>query len=450
MEGNLTDRFLNRLKQIRYEPLPPQTFTQACMVLLDFLGVTYAGASIQAEQCLAYLGRTGSTKASAPVLGLKRTADPYSAVLLNGMNAHVAELDDGHRTGMLHLASPILPALLIASQQNKIGGEELLRGIVTGYEAAIRLACVIQPYHRDKGYHTTGTCGTIGAALAVASALECSEDQTKAALSAAVSSAAGILELQENNSTLKPFNAGRASLDGYTAAMIGRAGFCGPADCLGGKRGFLAVYGSAYDERMLCRPYDDAFGIQRIYMKPYASCRHSHSAVEAALRIRAKAALKPADILAVRVYTYKAAVTGHDHREPTGPGSARMSIPFSVALALVTGDVSIDGFGTDTLNHSEINELLRKVTVTEDAELTKAASEKRAAVVEIEAAGNRFYKERVDYAKGDAENPMIPHEVEHKFFTLARFGGKTDAEAKRVMAAVRQVRNNAMELYNVM
>ena len=44
----------------------------------------------------------------------------------------------------------------------------------------------IQPYHKQQGFHATSTCGTIGAAMAVGTALGFSKEQLKNALSAAV------------------------------------------------------------------------------------------------------------------------------------------------------------------------------------------------------------------------------------------------------------------------
>ena len=85
-----------------------------------------------------------------------------------------------------------------------ISWKDFLYGIIIGYEAAILLGIAIQPAHRFKGYHVTGTCGTVGAAMAIAAARKYSKSEYKSALSAAVTGAAGILEMIENESNLKP------------------------------------------------------------------------------------------------------------------------------------------------------------------------------------------------------------------------------------------------------
>lgn len=118
-------------------------------------------------------------------------------------------------------------------------GEDFLRGIILGYEIAIQLASSMQPSHRNKGFHTTATCGTIGAAVGIASALKYNKTQLKSTISAAATSASGILEIQEDGSELKPYNPAIAAVNGFLAARIGRVGFLGPDDILGESAAFF-------------------------------------------------------------------------------------------------------------------------------------------------------------------------------------------------------------------
>lgn len=78
-----------------------------------------------------------------------------------------------------HLGAPIFSSLLSVAELESVDGNHLIRGILTGYEAGIRLAAAMQSHHHDRGYHPTGTCGTIGAAMALAIALRFSKKQLK-------------------------------------------------------------------------------------------------------------------------------------------------------------------------------------------------------------------------------------------------------------------------------
>ncbi len=170
----------------------------------------------------------------------------YNAVFVNGFNAHVAELDDGHRYAAVHPpGAPIISALLPLLEGNRVSENDLIRGglIVGGYEATIVLGRSIQPYHKKQGFHTTGTCGTVGAAMAVSAAMRFSKQMMKNALSAAVTSASGVLEVIDDSSQIKPYNSGKAALNGLLSAFIGNAGLNGPEECIGGETRVLAVMG---------------------------------------------------------------------------------------------------------------------------------------------------------------------------------------------------------------
>ena len=144
-------------------------------------------------------------------------------------------------------------------------------------------------------------------------------------------------------------------------------------------------------------------------MKPYASCRHSHSAVEAAIRLHRE--LDPEKIAAVEVRSYKLGVKGHDHRVIGSVASAKLSTPYAVAAALLYGRADLTVF--EPLD-PRVLRLAEKVAVAEDKELTRESPQKRIAVVSVTMRDGTVRSERVDYARGEPENPMSPAELEEK------------------------------------
>ena len=220
------------------------------------------------------------------IIGFEQRTTLQNAAFLNAMSAHITELDDGHRAGQIHLGASIISALLPVAEVEELSEEAVLRGIVVGYEAAIRLAMAMNPAHKLRGYHTSGTCGTIGVAAAIAAAMQFSREQMKVAVSAATASASGLLELQEDESELKPYNLAHAAVGGITAAYCALAGFKGPDDAIGGKRGLLTVMTENPRLKYLCEFEEPYLQIERIYRKLYAACRHAHSAIEAALTLK--------------------------------------------------------------------------------------------------------------------------------------------------------------------
>ena len=410
MERNITDIFVNYLHALGRSRLPDAVLEQARLCLLDFESVAAAGSRILEEKESTFLSLVHKQGGSVSIVGRLEKTTMQNAAFLNAMAAHITELDDGHRKGQIHLGASVIAALLPVAEVEGLAREDVLRGIVVGYEAAVRLAMAMNPAHKLRGYHTSGTCGAVGAAVAIATAMKVSRDVLKAVVSAAASSASGLLELQEDSSELKPYNLAQAAVGGMTAAYCGLAGFRGPEDALGGRRGFLAVLTDDPHTRYLTDFNEPYCQIEKVYRKPYAACRHAHSAIEAALYLKEKAGFSVGDIEDVLVETYDMAIAGHDHKTVKGIQSAKMSIPFSVALALVKGNAGLDSYSTESVFDAVILRLADKVSLVEDSEITSWFPEKRAARVTIVMKDCSF-THLVEYPKGEPENPMSEGEL---------------------------------------
>ena len=415
----MTDQFIKNIIALSLKKYSKGVIDSAKSVLLDYLGVRLAGVRVLSKQCSALINELGDTM--------------QNRALIDGIYAHVIELDDGHRIGMVHPGSPVISALLAVAEKYPIKQEDLLRGIIVGYEVTIRLACAVQPGHKLKFYHATGTCGTVGAAMGITTMLGFDFEQTKSAFSAATTSAAGILEMIDGDTQMKPYNAGRAAMDGVTAAFIGKARFKCPDDALAGKRGFLKVMTDEPKLQYVTDFSSDKYMIESIYRKPYAACRHCHPSIEAALKLRDRKEFGLDDVNHIDVTTYKLAVEGHDHTKIEGSNSAKMSIPYSFAVALCTGKVGMDGFTEEQVKDAPVLKMAEKVSVAANDELSALCPQKRVAIVTVKTDKGEFV-ERVDYPRGEPENPLTEFELETKFRGLAMFGGLTAQECDEVLS----------------
>jgi len=434
----MTDHFLSIIRSIRREDIASDVWTQARKTLIDYLSVTIAGAKESQEKELQYLNALNES-GDATVIGLGGKASMQTAALLNGMSAHVIELDDGHRRGALHVGAVVYSALLPVAEHEHLSIDDLLFGAIVGYEATIRLACAIQPGNKLRGYHATGTCGTLGATLGIAAALGFDFDQMKSALSAAVTCAAGVLEMQEDGSEYKPLNVGRAAMDAVAAAYLGKARFAAPKDAIGGKRGFLKVMtDEAHPEFLTELEAGAPLAITQIYMKTYAACRHTHPAIEAALTLRPQLvdAISQKLIDTILVETYRLAVAGHDHTDIMGISSAKMSMPFSVALALCKGSAGMEDYCESNVSDAMILALTRKVKVVENTELSALVPQKRASILSVILKDGTKYSHRVDYPKGEPENPLSDEELEQKFLSLSFHVGISPDETSRIFSLI--------------
>lgn len=383
--------------------------------LLDYLGVTVGG--------MRYLREKHQDLIAASLC----------KAFTNAFAAHVLELDDGHRHGMIHLGASIITAVLVVAEKEKLSSESILCGIVMGDEAAVRCARAIQPGHKMRGYHVSGTCGTIGSAMGIAFACGYNKEQMKSTLACAISSAAGVLEIQEQASELKPYNLGRAAMDGLAAAQMGRLALSGPDDILGGKRGFLVAFTDTPHPEYLTDFSTEEYAIEGIYQKVHAACRHCHPAIDATIDMRNNLKLQPEQIDKIEVHTYKLAIASHDHTEIRGISSAKLSTPFAVALAIVKGSVGYADYNENNLNNYWIKNLTQKVSVIEDENLTVQSPAVRGARVIIFMKDGKSHEKTCIYPKGEPENPFSREELEEKFRDLAIYGGLTPTECDEVI-----------------
>lgn len=416
---NITDAFIDGLVT-KSKTTPLDSMQQARKVLLDYLGVMIGGRE--------YL------KASHPDL----ITNAPSKAFLNGFAAHVLELDDGHRHGMIHLGASIVSSILDATEKEHLESDGILRGIVMGYEVAVRCARSLQPGHKVRGYHVSGTCGTIGSAMGIAFACGFNKEQLKSTLACAVSSAAGLLEIQEQASELKPYNVGRAAMAGVVAAQVGKLSIPGPDDILGGKRGFLAALTDTPNPEFLTDFKNEDYCIEGIYQKVHAACRHCHPAIDATIDMRNDLNLKPEIIDRIKVRTYKLAVGSHDHTRIMGISSAKLSTPYAVALAMVKGSAGYADYNQTNLEDDQIKMLAQKVSVVEDENLTSQSPAVRGAHVTIYLKNGNVFEAQCLYPKGEPEQPLTLEELEEKFRGLAMYGGLTSAECDDIIREMRK------------
>lgn len=429
---NKSIAFLDSIDQVWKTPVPKDVMARAKRSLLDYLAVTCAGAGFQKEKLENYLSFAMPEKGSFRAIGMARDLVLKEAVFLNGLNAHALDFDDGTNSGIIHLGSPVFSLLIPLSQRYGFHTEELLKAAVAGYETAYTMAVSIQPGHKAMGYHATGTCGTLGAAIAASYLLGFSEEERFQAFASASVAASGMLKVLDDGSELKPYNVAKTSLLALTSIQMAKSGFKGHADPLGG-RGFFKMMTGSEDVELRPALLNGTYAIQKSYTKPYASCRYTHPAVEAAIHLREK--LDPEEIESIDIRTYDLAVFGHDHTEIPSSYSAKMSIPYATAAGLIFGKAGLQEFREEVITDPKILGLTEKVHVFADDELSRAFPGIQAAVVTIKTKEGSF-TERVDFPKGEPENPLTDAEFRDRYDGLMEYGGVDPSISDAVYHAV--------------
>src|SRR5882724_1481797 len=331
----------------RWEDCPAEAVDAARRAILDCLGVMLAGSVEPAARIVTDIARSEGGAPLATVVGTPLRTGAVWAALANGTAAHALDFDDTNFAMMGHPSAPVLSAALAAGELAMADGRALVHAFLLGFEVETSMAAVMNPPHYEKGFHATGTLGTMGAAAAAARLLGLDATQIRTALAIAASQASG---LKENFGTMtKPFHAGHAARSGVLSALLAREGFTASEQALEGPQGYFAVLGAGKREERALETLGSPWKILKtgVAVKPYPSCACTHSIIDSALELRRIHAIAPEQVEHVTVGVGASVPRILIHSNPRSGLEAKFSGEFSAAAALCEGRVGIATFRDD-------------------------------------------------------------------------------------------------------
>jgi 2-methylcitrate dehydratase PrpD len=426
----LTETLATFLLDARLGGVPEADLAAAASVLLDWLGSALAGSGTAVgANLLAYAD--AEPDGSANVVGRDTGRSAETAAFVNGALSHIVEMDDVDRGSVLHPGAVVIPAALAIAEVRSKSGRDFLSAIVAGYEVAVRIGEAVGKRHYHF-FHNTSTCGGFGAAAAASWLLDLDEERMVWALGNAGTQASGLWEFnapQEKAAMSKHLHAGRAASNGVLAALLAERGFTGPTRILEGERGFFRATAPDADlERVLLGlGVGSPMKIHGVSLKPHASCRHTHAAIDCALALRPTIGLD--SIEKIEVATYGATLALCDRPRPSTPYEAKFSVQFGVAAALLRGDAGLGTFEEDALRDSSLRELASKVHLRVDPEIEARYPHEWPARVTVRLANGKTLETETAHPKGDPELPLSQDEIVSKFRSLAAYGGHEGAAA---------------------
>src|SRR5690606_19490098 len=197
-----------------------------------------------------YARRMGPASGAVQNLVDGTNTSAYFAALVNGAASHVVEQDDLHNSSVLHPATVVFPAALAMAQEQGGSGRDLIVASVAGYEAGIRIGEFLGRSHY-RIFHTTGTVGTLAAAVAAGKILGLDRDGFINLLGSAGTQASGLWEFLRDAADSKQLHTAKAAADGVLAACLTADGLTGARNILEGDQGLAAGLSRDADARFL-------------------------------------------------------------------------------------------------------------------------------------------------------------------------------------------------------
>lgn len=392
--------------------LPPKLISDCKTLVADYLGVAIAGSQTDSGAIAARLATETGGAAEATLVGHPGRVPAVHAAFANAISSHSIELDDVDILALFHFSPPVVSAALAVAERQRSSGEAFIAAVALGCEMMARASAAANNSLRDRGFHTTPTCGVFGATVAAARLLGLGRDEIVSALGLAGAQSSGLMEMY-GPSMQKRFNPGPAARNGITAALMARLGFTGAATIFDGERSFLRAFTDRFDLAALTGGLGTDYPVDIEY-KAYSCARPIHNAIDCALAVRKDLKEPVASVTAITMRRHPAWAHYHLNRRPKTYHEAQVSLPYSTAVALVEGNALLPQYQDDKLGDPEILRLSDMIEVIPDDGLPRGVSCR----MTLTTAGGAELTSQVDHPRGSIANPMSPEDMRTKAHML--------------------------------
>jgi 2-methylcitrate dehydratase PrpD len=372
--------------------------------LADIIACTIAGTKTNVFEIVNKFVRSQYGSGASSIIMTSHKVNATGAALVNATSANALDMDDGHRLVKGHPGAIIFPAVLAASEEYLISGEEFMTSLLIGYEVAIRAGILAHQLRPE--YHCTGSWGAIGAAAGVSRVIGLSTNEIHQALGIAEyqSTYSPMMRCIEKPSMLKD-GIGWGCMTGISASYLAKEGFSGIPSLFEMEEAvpYLQELGQLYR-------------IDELYYKPYACCRWAQPGIEALRELLEKYDISSVNVNRIKVYTFaESACLSRTH--PKNTEEAQYNLTFPIAAYLYSGEVGPHQV-LNELDHPEILNIMDKIEVYESEDLNSEFPNKALSKIELEDFEGNLYVSGVHQAKGDYDYPLSAIEKRQKFNSL--------------------------------
>ncbi|MDB4444298.1 MmgE/PrpD family protein [bacterium] len=419
---NITESVSLFISGTGYGKIPEDVCESCKWHILDTLGCMLAGSQEKAAKIVKdYVTDFCGGTDSSVIPGGPKTSPQYAA-LANAVSGHALDFDDYEWPSMAHSSVTVLPGVLALGEMLGASGKACLEAYLVGMEVISKIGIGINPNHYEKGWHSTCTIGTLGAASACSKLLKLTPEEIRMAIGMAASMSGG---LRENFGTMtKPFHAGQAARGGVEAGLLVSRGFTADKNILEANLGYCNMFteNQDYDLKKITSNLGSPFSIisPGLGKKLYPSCAATHSTLDAIFYLIDQYDIHWADVDEVACgifYLYPKMLI---HTNPRTGLEGKFSLEFCVALALKERNVGLSQFTDSKVGEPEIQELIKRVRRSVTEEVGGRGTQYPGATVTVTLKDGTGYHHHVKKRKGSPVNPLVKDEIIDKFMDCAR------------------------------
>ncbi|MGH1467065.1 MAG: MmgE/PrpD family protein [Cognatishimia sp.] len=410
-------------------PAPSDVIAAADRAIFDTLGAILAGGAHDMVKAIARL----KEDANGPcLLATRGRSDALGAALVNGMAAHVWDIDDTSYTGIMHASAVILPALLAVAQQQDTDPETLRDAFIAGSEITYVLADICTHDHYFHGWWSTVTFGLIGTTAAVGVLLQLDEAEMTSAIGLAAASAGGGKVVFGTDA--KPLLVGEAAQRAIQFAEVAKAGVRGPENAFEDSRGYFKLLNNGKSDGAALETLGQRWRLIEpgLLFKSSPVCSAGHAAIEQMAALMETAQAKPEDVKHILAEVPELVHISLVYPNPKTPQEAQFSLPYAVACAAIHGRVRFEDLHPDAIGSLDKVSLIEKLTVGVSAELSTEEMRDiypESARLTLELKDGRSFSGFCGSAYGMPDRPLSDQDLEQKFTRSLAFAGLAEVEA---------------------
>ncbi len=402
--------------ELRWEDVPAAVRHEAARSLVNFFGTALAGCHDPALEAASAVFAGFRSGTDCTVIGRRQRTDALHAASLNAMSGNVFDFDDTHLPTIIHPTAPVAPALFALAQTRRVSGRDLLLAFVVGVEIECRLGNAVSPFHYQRGWHITSTCGVFGAAAGAARVLGLERTGMGWALGNASAQSSGLVETL--GSMAKSLGVGNAAANGLLAALLAAQGFQGPRLPIEGPRGFLQVMGERADAASLIEGLGRRWELMNNTYKPYPCGVVLNPVIEACLALHDDGVRDVSAIERIELRGHPLLRQRTDRPRPASGREAQVSAQHAAAVSLAHGRAGLDEFSDAAVADATSGALASRLAFIDDESYPVES-----ATVTLYLRDGRQASRHIAQARGSLAAPLTDVELERKLRELCAWGG---------------------------
>jgi 2-methylcitrate dehydratase PrpD len=426
------------LNRIHYAELPPATIQYAKVLLASTLASAAAGRAIGSARIIRDLAKEqgGKTEARLWFDGAQLPAN--LAARVNAMASDAAASDDSDLRNVAHTGTCLTAVGLALAERTGASGQDLLASMVTGYEAAGRIAEAVSPPTEalsgswGHGFHAS-VIVAFGGVAASAKLLRLTDEQMANAMSMTATSMGGLAI--GTNSWAREYHAGNAALCAVNAALAAGRGYTVNPDMLEAPGGFLAVFGgNKVSTASLTRGLTSDWQISRyLAIKLVPGAHALQPAVEAAVQAARQSGVAPEQVTKILVSGPQ--IRNINNRVPTDMVEAIHSLPYFLASAVADKDFSWVHTTPEKIHRPVVARLIGLVAL-DTAPKPVHYEWSWGATVTIVTSSGATYTSTVDAPRGSAPRGIEWGDVDTKYRALMPESGLASARTEEILRMI--------------